>query len=582
MNNKSGADFWMDVDKFDPSDTKHLSQVQKGITNFVNILTDLDIPVSYAISGDSYTDGEHIVISSNVSPKSLDYTVGLTLHEASHILLSDFGILREDKFSKICSDAGHPTPADREFIFLLTNFVEDKRIDHFVYTSAPGYRHYYSALYKKFFFNKEIDKLVSSDEFTQGKVRDYQFRIINILNQNTDFSKLPKLKEVYDIIDVKNITRLKNTKDCIDVALQIYNTIKSHIDFSPETEKPSDKKTGNRLSKQKDFLKGEIKKATMSRKKAIKINEQANIPDERVGNPRVNLNPPKALGKSNNITKYDSLKIIDTWHSPSYTLPLDAVSKGISMGKKLMERLTPLADVKSIDNFNLKKGKLDNKKLFKSTFDENIFHKKEIESVKDTLIHLSIDASFSMKGKKWDNTIKTAVSIAYASCHLEGFDVVITFRGDTVMGIEDSLPALSYVFDSRRDNVSKLNKFKQYRPWGNTPEGLCIDFINKTIELPSPNKDVYFINISDGMPNRPFNNITDNLNYTAKMVKALENKGIKILSYFIPSSPHSLGIEGVDFKKMYGRNACFIDIDNISQIARTVNGLLVKNKMGAS
>jgi len=45
---------------------------------------------------DSYTDGDSITIGSNVSkPDQFDSVCGLSLHEASHIKLSDFKVLRD-------------------------------------------------------------------------------------------------------------------------------------------------------------------------------------------------------------------------------------------------------------------------------------------------------------------------------------------------------------------------------------------------------------------------------------------------------------------------------------------------------
>ena len=43
----------MDLRHFNDEDPIFLAQVQRGITNFVKILTGKDIPVEYATSGDS-------------------------------------------------------------------------------------------------------------------------------------------------------------------------------------------------------------------------------------------------------------------------------------------------------------------------------------------------------------------------------------------------------------------------------------------------------------------------------------------------------------------------------------------------
>ena len=91
---KKGAAYWMDLKQFDDKDPIFLAQVQKGITNFVRILTEKDIPVEYATTGDSLTDGKTVYIASNIKEDTIDYTVGLALHEASHVLLTDFKYLK--------------------------------------------------------------------------------------------------------------------------------------------------------------------------------------------------------------------------------------------------------------------------------------------------------------------------------------------------------------------------------------------------------------------------------------------------------------------------------------------------------
>ena len=71
-----------------------LSSARKAIANFVSIATGKNIPVTFA-TNNSYTDGKSVVISGDIDkPEKFDIGVGLALHEGSHILLSDFEILR--------------------------------------------------------------------------------------------------------------------------------------------------------------------------------------------------------------------------------------------------------------------------------------------------------------------------------------------------------------------------------------------------------------------------------------------------------------------------------------------------------
>ena len=72
-----------------------LSSARKAIANFVSIATGKNIPVTFA-TNNSFTDGKSVVISGDIDkPEKFDIGVGLALHEGSHILLSDFTILRD-------------------------------------------------------------------------------------------------------------------------------------------------------------------------------------------------------------------------------------------------------------------------------------------------------------------------------------------------------------------------------------------------------------------------------------------------------------------------------------------------------
>ena len=65
---------------------------QIAIANFAKILTGRDIKVEYKTEkrGTASTDGKSITISSELDPNTYDSVVGLCLHEASHIMITDF------------------------------------------------------------------------------------------------------------------------------------------------------------------------------------------------------------------------------------------------------------------------------------------------------------------------------------------------------------------------------------------------------------------------------------------------------------------------------------------------------------
>ena len=181
------------------ADLIKLNAHRRAIANFVNILTNKNIPVKFSRKGDSYTDGKSVVLSAEVKPEKFDIAVGLALHEASHIVLTDFELMPAyvaptEMFNNFAKAAGLDVndPAfssvdhhrNKEQLFdivkSLVNFVEDRRIDQYIYNTCPGYRDYYRALYDEYFYDKTIDKGLISDEYTDETLQSYMFRIINI------------------------------------------------------------------------------------------------------------------------------------------------------------------------------------------------------------------------------------------------------------------------------------------------------------------------------------------------------------------------------------------------------------------
>ena len=146
-----------DEEKKKGVDLVALASYRRAVSNFVSIVTGLsDIKVTFKSSGDSYTDGKSVVISSKLDDKLFDSTVGLALHEGSHIKLSDFDFLKNlennipKEYFNRANDKGYSNNEVLSMVKDLLNYVEDRRIDNYVFTSSPGYKGYYHSLYEKY------------------------------------------------------------------------------------------------------------------------------------------------------------------------------------------------------------------------------------------------------------------------------------------------------------------------------------------------------------------------------------------------------------------------------------------------
>ena len=256
----NASSFWLG-DDFDSSfktdngvDYTKLAATQRAIGNFVNIVTGKQIPVEFQCGGDSYTDGNSVVIGTKLEGKDFDPAVGLALHEGSHIAFTDFDLLHNFTANVRMHgvDPDFDLPYEHEQIIKsLLNWVEDRRIDYIIYKNAPGYRMYYEAMYDKYFNDKAIDKALREGRKREETIEDYFFHIVNFTNPNRDLSQLELLQDIWNLIDLENISRLESTQDALKVACDIYKLLK------PQLEKQEqEKELQSAIDKQQDFLDG--------------------------------------------------------------------------------------------------------------------------------------------------------------------------------------------------------------------------------------------------------------------------------------------------------------------------------------
>lgn len=253
------SSFWLDNDFIESAQVKNgvdvvkLAGYKRAISNFVRIVTNRDnIDVQFSSGKDSYTDGRQVVISSKLDDKEFDSTVGLALHEGSHILLTDFLALTKYFSSKKWTEQYNNTDYSKvkEYeanLKTLVNIIEDRRIDRYVYTSAPGYQGYYKALYNRYFNSAEIDRALISNVKTSVTWDSYLFHICNFTNPNRNLMALPGLMDIWNVINLPRISRLMSTSDTIEVAQQVFDIIKSYVvdDAAATPESNSNNNTQN-------------------------------------------------------------------------------------------------------------------------------------------------------------------------------------------------------------------------------------------------------------------------------------------------------------------------------------------------
>jgi hypothetical protein len=688
---KSHSSYWLDDSMYDDDDIiekeetpveriVRLSSVRRGIGNFVRILTnDPKIVVKFSSGKSSYTDGNTVVIAADDNPKNFDVMVGLALHEGSHCLLTDFDFLRtivtqDDDFYlamhptlrkmlKIDSSKGQENMSllvtVREYIKMLMNVIEDRRIDSYVYQNASGYRPYYDSMYKKYFFNSDVEKnMMHNPDWRVPSVENYVNWLIQIISPKFDPKALPGLKKMVNMIDLKNIRRfdepkmpsrwpedhsakithpydityvcttyqyekmpllfrvaneifieiLKQVKlsqieqdsqkidmgngiilDGMDIDISEMNTNElPNLDVPQGRFNPAKAKTA--LEKMKKVLNGEIKKKKIKRSEEEQVDsmESANADMSETGDPVFGKIPCLVTKKlTKEILLSEWYPFANRWQVESdyarahNNLTYRGFLAGIRMGQILAHRLAVRNDP-TITHFTRQQhGKIDRRILSQLGMDiENVFKRTTVDTYKPALLHLSLDASGSMTGKKWEKVMTVATALAYAADKINNLDVQISLRGNMGSG----LPVVSLVYDSQVDTFAKARSlFPHLLPAGSTPEGLCYPATLELMRKSTSTHRVYFINFSDGEPGCSYKYNGTEKSYggdlavaqTRRAIAEMRELGIDILSYFISESRYQYPSTVNIFRKMYGQSAEFVDVSNATSVIKTINKLLL-------
>ena len=252
----------------------------------------------------------------------------------------------------------------------------------------------------------------------------------------------------------------------------------------------------------------------------------------------------------------------------------EAVTKGIILGKQLGRKLQIRDSERTLKTTRLQTGKIDKRLISQLGYDNaNVFHRIVTDRFKNYFIHISIDASGSMSGRKFHNAITSAVAVAQAASMTTGIRVQISLRGTNSLNTNKEKSVTLYVFDSAHDKMSKIKSlFKYLDTFGCTPEGLAFKSIEKDIKKDAKGDECIFINYSDGEPSGISGTSSryDGVKYTKKIVNEFKAMGINVISYFIYEGSIWESTRN-NFREMYGPDAQFIDPTNMNQVSKTVN-----------
>lgn len=618
-------------------DIFRLAEVRQAIANFVRILTqDSTISVKFAESGNSKTDGKTVVLSPDLASDEFDVGVGLALHEASHIVHSDFSIA-QDLSHRDTDTYGRKAKVLFDFI----NIVEDMYIDAVTYRNAQGYRGYYQALYNKFFNSPDIDKALYTKKFSDETWDNYFIHVVNIRNPKRNLKALNGLQEIWRMIDLPKIERLEKPTDRYVLACAIYDLVEKYvakdnaqqqdgnaqngqIEFTDggdvvstgadgdgdsdsngeaveyvEMSKTAMERAEKLFSKQKDLVNRTMKKKTITKFDATSLNNIEKMDaDIRV-----------VMQDDGNCALKDGVRVVIIKNVTSdmvangeakdiglYPLTADSyyfqrntkrVQRGIIDGKLLAKRIQVRNEERITKSTRLETGKIDRRLISELGFENyKIFSNLNIKTYKPVHIHVSIDQSGSMQGNRFDGSMQLATMLATASTMINNLHVVVSLRSTFGSGVSD-VPYLATIFDSTKHKLAQIhNVFPYCSAHGTTPEGLTFEAIEREIKRTAMTNDAYFINICDGEPSCCVRGKGGSFNYSGytarqhcrKQMQMMEKHGVKYIAYYLSSGYNGDSDYGYDrVNDCYPNHVVKLkDPSEIDIIAKSLNKRLLE------
>lgn len=396
------------------------------------------------------------------------------------------------------------------------------------------------------------------------------------------------------IIDIDNISRLKSSEDCLHLAVEVWENITKVQSRQPiimeydngKTDNPEKFETSeynNVVARilQSANLEMEKKTISVSHREELKSLLYENSSQNTVlyDNRRIPVVLISGLNRDKVLDGKYSFFSEEVRHQNE-----EAITEGIRLGKQLARRILFRNNERKTRFSHLKRGKIDNRLIHSIAYgNDEIFYRQKEETFPAVNFHISIDGSHSMQGNCFLQSLKTAVAIAQASDLVRNINVCISFRFHEKTKHE-TLPLLLIAYDSRKD---KMNQIKHFFPYlnatGPTAEGLCYPIITEYIEKTAGEKsENYFINFYDGMP---LFVIEENCTYEGKPammhirdeVLRMKRRGIKVLSYYIVSKKwrtEEIKRTFSNCQYMYGKDAKMININDLSELAQSLNRLI--------
>jgi len=587
-------------------DVLKLVSRKNKIKNYVRAVSYDNIPISFKSTHDpeegSYSNGHGIVIDADLECDNDDHIIGHALHQAACILKTDFGFLSDFReYPKYYIpdeiwDYAKSYHMDEELIhfivLIIGNIIENKRLDKWIYNEAPGYRKYIDAMYKKMYHSDQVLNAFREKKYAGNEnIPTYLFYTMHVGNGVVDSSDLYGIDEIFNIIDIDNIDRFSGRQHVHHAACKVFEVIIRSCD---DIENVDFKEFRSLLKNSMNGLMDDTVKFLMDEISMDAVGHRLMSGVEVFENPNIQDIEFKAEGLDAEVRCLFVKEITASMLKNNeygnlmeniQTDSLEGVERGELLGMQLREKLQIRNDEHVEKRTRKKSGEIDPANLSEIGYNDEIFMETTTDKYNQLNVHISIDASGSMSGTKWVNSICSAVALAKAMEGVSNAEIQISFRTTSYMSEHGVDAAVLMGYDSRVNSFDHIrNVFPHIGPSGSTPEGLCYEATMDYI-LTVSGDDNLFINYSDGMPQTYIDGASYTgdvaVTHTSRQVKKMKESRIKVLSYFIGNSNTFGGVDGGSssaFFKMYGENSKFVNPTDMSSVAQTLNDKFLEKK----
>ena len=262
----------------------------------------------------------------------------------------------------------------------------------------------------------------------------------DMLNEAAEKLKNGDYNGYQEIMDEIGNTDWSQVKQSLDTS-EVVEMENPYPDLTPNQAKT----LTNALNRQKDFMNGEQKKVgRLTKKDASIVNamEESGVEQKSVGS---DVQQSEWRSSNKNYTgqtqvlfvKKITQQMVDDNVFPSLLQgggyyggrTSDSVTLGKKLGTQLGRKLQVRSESRTLKNTRLDSGRIDKRLIAELGFgNDKVFSTTFVDNYNDAILHISVDASGSMGGDKWRNSMTAVVAICKAASMISGLDVVVSFR----------------------------------------------------------------------------------------------------------------------------------------------------------